>query len=75
MKLDRNTKRGLKVGDVLRFSDSEQYEIIRIFHCINANINATNLTLKREGGGMIYYAPSSSFYGGEIIHRPFCNPN
>ena len=75
MKLDRNTKRSLKVGDVLRFSDSEQYEIIRIFRHIDANINATNLTLKRGDGSMIYYVPSSCFYGGEIIRRPLCNPN
>lgn len=69
MKLDKNTKHDLKVGDVLRFSDSEEYEVIHIFCDYKVNRNAMSLTLKRNDGRMLYCVPSSTFYGCEIIHN------
>ena len=68
MKLDKNTKQNLKVGDVLRFSDSEEYEVLRIYQGFS-NRTAMNLTLKLPDGRIIYYTPSSHFYGGEIISK------
>lgn len=69
MKLDKNTKHNLMVGDVLRFSDSEEYEVLRIFYG-SVNKNAMNLTLKDcNDGRVIYYSPSSHYYGAEIISR------
>lgn len=68
MKLDKNTKHDLKVGDVLRFSESEEYEILRIFYG-SVNKNAISLTLRIPDGRIIYCTPSSHFYGGEIIHN------
>lgn len=67
MKLDKNTKHNLKVGDVLRFSDSEEYEVLHIFCDYNLNRNAMSLTLKCKDGRVIYCTPSSIFYGAEII--------
>lgn len=73
MKLDKNTKCNLKVGDVLRFSDSEEYEILRIYQGFS-NRTAMNLTLKLPDGRIVYYTPSSNYYGAEIISRS-ANPN
>lgn len=67
MKLDKNTKHNLKVGDVLQFSDSEEYEVLHIFCDYKVNRNAMSLTLKCKDGRIIYCTPSSNFYGAEII--------
>lgn len=69
MKLDKNTKHDLKVGDVLRFSDSEEYEVLRTIRSSATNSNALNLTLKCPDGRVIYGTPSSHYYGAEIISR------
>ena len=69
MKLDKNTKHNLMVGDVLRFSDSEEYEVLRIIRSSATNSNALNLTLRCPDGRVIYGTPSSHYYGAEIISR------
>lgn len=69
MKLDKNTKHNLMVGDVLRFSDSEKYEVLRTISSSATRSNALNLTLRCPDGRVIYGTPSSHYYGAEIISR------
>lgn len=66
MKFNKNTKHSLKVGDIIKFSDNEKYEVLRIFYG-SVNKNAMSLTLRNPDGRIIYCTPSSGFYGGEIV--------
>lgn len=67
MKLNRSTKRDVKVGDVLRFSAREEYTVTGVLPygasglCFTIRDNKT--------GQWIYAYPSSQCYGAEIIKK------
>jgi hypothetical protein len=66
MKLTKDTKTAVEVGDVLRFSAKESYTVVNII-CTG---NARNFTIQNnETKQTIYAYPASKCYGAEIIKR------
>ena len=67
MKLNKNTKTLVNVGDMLVFSDSEKYRVVTIIEYNNRN-GARGFTLVDMKTGMhVYSMPSSMYYGAEIV--------
>ena len=67
MKLNRSTKRDVKVGDVLRFSAREEYTVTGV-HPTGAS--SLCFTIRdNKTGQWIYAYPSSQLYGAEIIKK------
>lgn len=65
MKLNRETKYGLKSGDVLRDGNAE-YTVIRT---IPGKNGALSVTLRCADGRTIYACPSFQLYGMEIVRK------
>ena len=63
MKLNRETKKDLEIGDVLRDSCGD-YTVLNIIHGMRGNVS---LTLRIPDGRTLYAYPSSQCYGMEII--------
>ena len=65
MKLDKNTKKYIKAGDILKFSDSEQYLVTLAIEDNRSRINVTIQDMKTKQ--YIYMYPIYKLYGSEII--------
>lgn len=65
MKLNKETKHSLEIGDVLRLSDGDY--IIRNMWASGYHNQGLNITLTDPYGRTIYGMPSSQLYGAEII--------
>ena len=68
--LNKDTKMLLSVGDVLRFSDGSAYDVMGVFCGSDrfGNVRSVSITVRCQSDGRyIYYTPSSSFYGSEIV--------
>ena len=66
MKLNKNTKTLVNVGDMLVFSDSEKYLVVNVIE-YHKN-GARGFTLRDMKTGMhVYSMPSSMYYGAEIV--------
>lgn len=67
MKLDKNTRKSLRIGDILKFSDSEKYIVITILENRFGGLTATiqDVFTKRT----IYLIAVSKLYGSEIIRE------
>ena len=64
MKLNRNNKYTIEIGDQLKFSESEVYTVTTIIPVRNG----VNFTLRDvKTGQTIYSNPSSQCYGAEVI--------
>ena len=67
VKLNRSTKRDVKVGDVLRFDYGDEYTVTGI-HPTGAS--SLCFTIRdNKTGQWIYAYPSSQLYGAEIIKK------
>ena len=66
--LGKDTKHLLKPGVVLRFPN-ESYVVESVFSGSDryGNLRSVSVTVLCEDGRHIYCAPSSLFYGGEIV--------
>lgn len=69
MKLNKTTKHDLKRGDKLRFSETDEYTVLSVFTATDryGNPNSVSITAQDQHGRVLYYSPSSLFYGAEII--------
>lgn len=65
MKLDKNTKKYIKAGDILKFSDSEQYIVTLAIEDNRSRLNVTIQDMKTKQ--YIYMYPVYKLYGSEII--------
>lgn len=64
MKLNKDNKYTIEVGDQLKFNESEVYTVTTIIPCRNG----INFTLRdTKTGQTIYSHPSSQCYGAEVI--------
>jgi hypothetical protein len=64
MKLNKDNKYTIEVGDQLKFNESEVYTVTTIIPCRNG----VNFTLRDiKTGQTIYSHPSSQCYGAEVI--------
>ena len=67
MKLNSETKRGVKVGDVLHFYQGETY---RVTNVITAARGCVCFTLRDvDTHRVIYSYPASKLYGADIFPR------
>ena len=66
MKLNKNTKHDVKVGDILRFDYGDSYRVTGIFPA--AYGKGLSFTIRDTKTNMpIYCIPSSKLYGAEIV--------
>jgi len=66
MKLNKDTKHDVKVGDILRFDDGSEYTVTNVITAYRY-ANAVSFTIRDKYGRTIYAEPSSKLYGAEII--------
>lgn len=65
MKLNKETKHSLEIGDVLRFPEGD-YVVLNTW--VSGRYNqGLSITLRIPDGRTIYGMPSSQLYGAEII--------
>ena len=66
MKLNKDTKHDVKVGDVLRFENGDSYIVTTIIE--GSYRNALSFTIRDiKDGRTIYAHPSSKLYGADIV--------
>ena len=66
MKLDKDTKFSVSVGDHLRFSEKESYTVVTVID----SGRSLCFTLRDDKSGQTIYAyPSSKLYGAEIVKQ------
>ena len=69
MKLNKDTKHIVQIGDVLSFGD-EQYLVKNVMRCTDKYMSslAVSYTIQNIAKGWVIYSyPSSKLYGAEII--------
>lgn len=71
MKLDKNTKHEVEIGDRLKFSDGCVCTVVNVIRWANGRSgNAVSYTLRdMRDGRTIYSMPSSDCYGATIIKQ------
>ena len=71
MKLDKNTKHEVEMGDRLKFSDDCICAVVNVIRWADGrHVNAVSYTLRDlRDGRTIYSMPSSQCYGATIIKR------
>lgn len=70
MKLNRETKHHVKVGDRIRFSDNSTYLVTGVISGTDraGSCGSVSYTIRDERDGRTIYAhPSSACYGAEFI--------
>ncbi len=66
MKLNKDTKKTVKVGDILRYDCGDSYRVTAVFPA--AHGRGLCFTIRDTKTNMpIYCIPSSNLYGAEII--------
>ena len=65
MKLDRNTKRLVKPGDVIRFKYGDAYTVLTVITGRNNSVSYTLQDIRTKQ--VIYCYPSSDCYGADIV--------
>ena len=65
MKLNKNTKRLVNVGDVLKFGENESYMVRTVYEYQRGGLSFTLEDVRTKQH--IYLYPSSKCYGAEII--------
>lgn len=65
MKLDKNTKWNVQVGDYIRFKHGDMYKVITVLITCGKAVNYTLQDV--EDKRYIYLYPSSKCYGAEIL--------
>lgn len=71
MKLDRNTKHEVEIGDRIKFSDDSVCTVVNVIRWADGRSgNAVSYTLRDlRDGRTIYSMPSSQCYGATIIKQ------
>ena len=67
MILNKETKRELREGMLLRFDCGHTYRVRSVYRGTSRNGGINLTVIDTADGRAIYYTPSSGFYGAEMI--------